>query len=99
MKSDFENNTGLMNAGRQKKSIFGKKLAAQEEGAEIKIISSSVNKIAFLLAVGYGEAGTNIIVKNLKKKKGVSVEIPGEKVLGVYGFCDIRNFTDATEVL
>ena len=23
----------------------------------------------------------------------------GEKVLGIFGFCDIRNFVDATEVL
>ena len=25
--------------------------------------------------------------------------IPGKKMMGVYGFCDIRNFTDATEIL
>lgn len=25
--------------------------------------------------------------------------IPGQKVIAIYGFCDIRNFTDATEVL
>lgn len=25
--------------------------------------------------------------------------IPGKKVLAIFGFCDIRNFTDATEVL
>jgi len=25
--------------------------------------------------------------------------IPGKKKCAVYGFCDIRNFTDATEVL
>jgi Adenylate cyclase, family 3 (some proteins contain HAMP domain) len=25
--------------------------------------------------------------------------IPGKKVIGIFGFCDIRNFTDATEVL
>ena len=25
--------------------------------------------------------------------------IPGKKILAVFGFCDIRNFTDATEVL
>jgi len=23
----------------------------------------------------------------------------GEKKIGIFGFCDIRNFTDATEVL
>lgn len=25
--------------------------------------------------------------------------IPGKKVIAIYGFCDIRNFTDSTEVL
>lgn len=25
--------------------------------------------------------------------------IPGKKIMAVFGFCDIRNFTDATEVL
>lgn len=25
--------------------------------------------------------------------------IPGKKIVAVFGFCDIRNFTDATEVL
>ena len=25
--------------------------------------------------------------------------IPGKKILAIFGFCDIRNFTDATEVL
>jgi len=25
--------------------------------------------------------------------------LPGEKVVSIFGFCDIRNFTDATEVL
>lgn len=25
--------------------------------------------------------------------------IPGTKILGIFGFCDIRNFTDTTEIL
>ena len=25
--------------------------------------------------------------------------IPGHKIMAIFGFCDIRNFTDATEVL
>ena len=25
--------------------------------------------------------------------------VPGKKILAIFGFCDIRNFTDATEVL
>lgn len=66
---------------------------------EIHLIDKSITKIAYLMAVGYGEAGTGIIIKNMGKAKGLDVNIPGEKVIGIYGFCDIRNFTDATEVL
>ena len=29
----------------------------------------------------------------------VNPMIPGNKVIAIFGFCDIRNFTDATEVL
>lgn len=25
--------------------------------------------------------------------------LPGKKIMAIFGFCDIRNFTDATEVL
>ena len=25
--------------------------------------------------------------------------LPGKKIISIFGFCDIRNFTDATEVL
>ena len=50
------------------------------------------------MVIGYGEAGTGIIIKNMGTGS-VSVDIPGEKIIGIYGFCDIRNFTDATEVL
>jgi len=25
--------------------------------------------------------------------------LPGNKIMAIFGFCDIRNFTDATEVL
>jgi hypothetical protein len=62
------------------------------------MIDKSVTKIAYLLVIGYGEAGTGIIIKNMGRSS-TWVDIPGEKVIGIYGFCDIRNFTDATEVL
>ena len=66
---------------------------------EIHMIDKSVTKVAYLLVIGYGEAGTGLIIKSMKQKKGTSVDVPGEKIIGIYGFCDIRNFTDATEVL
>ncbi len=66
---------------------------------ELHLIDKSIMKIAYLMAVGYGDAGTGIIIRNMGKSKGLDVDIPGEKVIGIYGFCDIRNFMDATEVL
>jgi class 3 adenylate cyclase len=29
----------------------------------------------------------------------VNPMLPGQKIIAIFGFCDIRNFTDATEVL
>jgi hypothetical protein len=35
----------------------------------------------------------------MAKSGDVDPMVPGKKILAIYGFCDIRNFTDATEVL
>jgi hypothetical protein len=35
----------------------------------------------------------------MKKQGDVDPMLPGLKKVAIYGFCDIRNFTDATEVL
>ena len=56
-------------------------------------------KIGTLLALGFGEAGSEIIAKNMAKSGDVDPMMPGKKKAAIYGFCDIRNFTDATEVL
>lgn len=81
------------------KSMIDEDNVKKKEGSkEIHMIDKSVTKIAYLLVIGYGEAGTGIIIKNMGRT-GTRVDIPGEKVIGIYGFCDIRNFTDATEVL
>ena len=80
------------------KMMAEEKEGEKEGSQEIHMIDKSVTKIAYLLVIGYGEAGTGIIIKNMSKKN-TSVYIPGEKIIGIYGFCDIRNFTDATEVL
>ena len=56
-------------------------------------------KIASLLAVGFGEAGTELIARNIENNGSLNVMIPGKKIMAIYGFCDIRNFTDATEIL
>jgi len=49
--------------------------------------------------LGFGEAGCNIIISNMKEKDEIDPMLPGEKCICIFGFCDIRNFTDVTEVL
>jgi class 3 adenylate cyclase len=56
-------------------------------------------KIGALLAVGFGEAGSEIIAKNIENHGAVNAVLSGKKIVAIFGFCDIRNFTDATEVL
>jgi len=50
------------------------------------------------LAISYGEAGACIIANNMVNSSHTQFG-KGEKKIGIFGFCDIRNFTDATEVL
>lgn len=68
---------------------------------ETKIIEKAISKIGALLALGFGEAGSEIVAKNMKEsgEGEINPMIEGKKVMAVYGFCDIRNFTDTTEEL
>jgi len=63
------------------------------------MLESTLSKIGALLALGFGEAGSEIIAKNMEKGDDVNPMLPGIKQMYIFGFCDIRNFTDATEVL
>ena len=63
------------------------------------MLEQTLIKIGGLLALGFGEAGSNIIAKNMSGGEDINPMLPGQKVICIYGFCDIRNFTDATEEL
>ena len=45
------------------------------------------------------EQSYTIYFNYVNKDGEVDPMIPGKKIIGIFGFCDIRNFTDATEVL
>ena len=62
-------------------------------------IEQTLIKIGGLLALGFGEAGSQIITKNINEGSDINPMLPGQKVIAIFGFCDIRNFTDATEIL
>jgi len=82
------------------KNYFTKLFARDENQIlETEVLEQTIVKIGALLALGYGEAGSQIIAKNIKSSGGVNPIIAGSKIMGIFGFCDIRNFTDATEVL
>lgn len=71
---------------------------------ETLILEKTILKIGSLLVLGFGEAGAEIIGENLKESKCAGSNsqvaiVPGRKVEAAFGFCDIRNFTDVTEVL
>lgn len=67
---------------------------------ETVALESILGKIGGLLALGFGEAGSEIIAQNMSQNSGdINPMLPGVKLISIFGFCDIRNFTDATEVL
>lgn len=69
---------------------------------ETYIIKDAITKIGILLGVGLGEAGSSLIGTYLRNTKDSDNDVLMKNVLemkAIFGFCDIRNFTDATEVL
>jgi class 3 adenylate cyclase len=67
---------------------------------ETEILEQLIIKIGALMALGFGEAGSEIIAKNMEQSKGdVDPLVPGKRQLCLFGFCDIRHFADLTEVL
>jgi class 3 adenylate cyclase len=68
---------------------------------ETVVLEKTIIKIGSLLALGFGEAGAEIIGQNMQGSdtSALNAMIPGRRVEALFGFCDIRNFTDATEVL
>lgn len=72
----------------------------KREMNETLIIEQAISKISQLLVLGFGQAGSRII-SHLLLDSGQDIDqnVPGERTRAVFGFCDIRQFTDATEVL
>lgn len=77
----------------------GKKNAA--DSYETALLENTMLKIGGLLQVGFGQAGGEIIRKNMHGAKDGKLNplVKGSKIDAVYGFCDIRQFTDTTECL
>jgi len=72
------------------------------KGMETSFLMSTILRIGSLMKVGFGSAGVEIIRQNLQKKQGGNVNLltsQGTTVSCIFLFCDIRQFTDATECL
>lgn len=94
MDVNFENRAGLVSI--MQGDDGGKKKSTD---SAIKFIDKAVIKIAHLLAIGYGEAGTKIISDIMCKEGDVDINRPGDKIMAMFGFCGIRHFGVATESL
>ena len=83
--------------------LAGSKMQTDTEGEdsqyETRILENAFIKISSLLAIGFGDAGAEIIGENMKSGGAINPMVPGKKCYAIFGFCDIRQFTDATEVL
>jgi len=83
--------------GQKKKK---KEPVLNEDADETKMLANSIKNIGGLLQKGFGAAGAKIITDNLKNASGeLDVVRPGTNVRAIYGFCDIRQFTDTTECI
>mmetsp|Transcript_110735 Transcript_110735/g.220191 ORF Transcript_110735/g.220191 Transcript_110735/m.220191 type:complete len:844 (-) Transcript_110735:104-2635(-) len=76
-------------------------LKKTKEPMETAMLEKTIIKLGGLLALGFGEAGAEIIGQNMNgsSSAGVNAMVPGVNVNAIIGFCNIRHFTDATEVL
>jgi len=88
----YASNNIFSNEGLKVKEIL-------EEHAEVKVIQESIIKISALLAIGFGEAGSDIIKSNLKTLSDLDPMMKGLKKTAFFGFCDIRDFLKINEAL
>ncbi|CAI2386125.1 unnamed protein product [Moneuplotes crassus] len=66
---------------------------------ETMILDNAITKIGSLLLLGFGEAGTSLLSDMIGKQGDIDTQSAGKKTIGIFGFCDIRQFTDTTEIL
>ncbi|KAL3937309.1 MAG: hypothetical protein SGBAC_007561 [Bacillariaceae sp.] len=101
---------GYQNNSRFKKFLFEEDIIAEKsqwtkdvlKGMETAFLMSTILQIGNLMKVGFGSAGVEIIRNNLQKGQKTNTLIlneQGSTVSCIFLFCDIRQFTDATESL
>jgi len=72
----------------------------EDHSSETGMLERTLKQLTGLLQVGFGEAGSRMIAKCMNTTSGdLNPLVDGTKMLAIFGFCDIRRFTDATECL
>ena len=72
-------------------------------GMETTLLLQTITKIGSLMRVGFGDAGANVIANVLGNSGGEEINLigaeNGQLIHSIFGFCDVRSFTDTTECL
>jgi hypothetical protein len=66
---------------------------------ETEVLEKAIVKIGYLLAIGFGEAGSGIIGQNMTSSGSLNPMMPGKKTYCIFGFCILDQFVECTEVL
>lgn len=81
---DVEKNPDAINLGFDNQTQY-----------ETAIVSNSLIKISNLLSTVYGNSGVRVIVQSMFGHNNHSLST-GKKKYAIYGFCRIRDFSDAS---
>jgi class 3 adenylate cyclase len=86
-----------------KKNVVGSieniKKKKKNSDYEIKVIQFAIIRISALMAIGFGEAGGEILKENIQSSEGLNPMLEGKKIIAIFGFCYIRHFAEINEVL
>ena len=64
------------------------------------MLEQTILKIGGLLQIGFGEAGAQIIGKNMTSEDDhLNIMLPGRRMMVLFGYCQIREFIDTTDCL
>ena len=89
---------GLLQKNKNETTIFNKDINKDYNERyntyEVKAIMNAIIKISALLAMSVGDAGGEVIHKNLSSSHELHLHSRGKKKLAIFGFCNIRNFEE-----
>jgi hypothetical protein len=78
----------------------GQKKGNTEVMMETIHMEMTLTKVGGLLALGFGEAGSEIIAKNILNSQSndtqIQTQLPGQKVICIFGNCQIKGYTEIT---